>query len=677
MLSKARQEILKFFDIISEKNVAVCKFCKQKLKNDRVYCLKMHLLKVHDPNSELNKYFETVPDQGMAMCKICKHRVRNSRSYFLRQHLQLMHMISVPDTDDSVTSKKLKSTNFSEKSKNPIIVITGNQSQGVITPSTSSETNNMDAEFKSLQNMANQNEFSYELNKKYLNIEMDKDILMSSVWGLMLEDDITPAIMDSPNMKSLLQPICKALTKEENKEFKLDRIETEKLVCLAANKLRQDFVSNLERRLLTLKIDMDLKASSKTFSLSSLFIQDGKIQTYGLGIIDLKNDSQLTEQHIKHVLHKFNIDSNQIVHISADFSKSQYHKEVKNTEYLKEIHNFEYFPDIQFGQIKIERYAGVIAQLCLLDIFKNSVILNNFLICRNFTKCIRNLSDEYLNLFEENFLTIPELDSPWKWGSTYKMMYNLQQARSILKDLEDHSLNNFINNENMWLFIEAYCELLNFIQKSIIKFYTEEMHYGDLYAQWLKSKLLTSKVISLPSMKNNPFINVISSEMLKSMESRSKEILNKGYFEACLYLDPRFHHTLTKQDKNKAFLYLKKLWNHFKIYNPYVLNAAKNPQDESIQPESFIDEEDAFLNEFLNPGNQNDNADSLEVYNKIEDLKIPFKSVDTNILTFWHNLKSSNPELYELSAICFSIPTTQVIIFIIQNILKFYINISF
>ncbi|KAM7358156.1 uncharacterized protein ACRADG_003211 [Cochliomyia hominivorax] len=667
MVFKPRCDIWQHFENNAEEGIAVCKLCKQRLKNYSSYVLRRHIQKLHNANSEVWKYFDNLVGEGLAVCKQCNHRVRNNRSFNLTQHLQVSHNIIVSDIEDGFTLKKPESSqemgNLDVNKTNSISnedmpVSTRVLQQKVV------EICNYRPPLKTYtNNRIKLNTSPSDTDNILLDIDMKEKDLTSAVWGLMLDEGVAPPIFASKNMQSLINPICNAISLQENKEFKLSETESEKMLNLALNHLKLDFASNLNWRLLSLKLDMDLNGSSKIFCLSTAFIQDDKLETRSLGIIHLKDDSQLTGDHIKEVLNKYNIDSNQIISVYCDFSKSKYYTQVENSEYLKEIAKFEQFPDISFGNKKIERYVGVTAQLCLLDIFKNPDILQTFLGCRNFVQFIGDSNNGFDEIFEQNNLNIPELDSPWKWGSTYEMIYDLQQARSLLSDIDypkdENPEKQFEVNDDLWHFVDAFCESLKFIQKTINKFYNEEIHFGDFYAQWLKCKLLTAKLASNSNTQNNHYIAKISKELLNAIEIRSKDILNKDYYKACLFLDPRFHHTLKIETKNNAIDYLKKLWSLSKMYNPDVVNTVTH-REEISSTQSFLNEEDAFLNEFLLQTVSETDTRTYEVHNNIARLKLPFKAVDTNILKFWHNLKSNEPEIYPLSAICFAIPTTQV-----------------
>ncbi|XP_065361530.1 uncharacterized protein LOC135955149 [Calliphora vicina] len=631
MALRPSSELWNYFTNIVEEGMAECKLCKQRLRNNRSYNLKLHLKKVHNNRGEINKYFDVFVQDNLAVCKTCKRRLKN-RLCNLRLHMRRSHQIEVKLPNDRPTEQPPSPQPYDEDQIKAVLKV---------------------AKRKMKEQIGNDE----KRPKHRLCIKMDKNTIIRSVIGLIVEDGVAPHVISSKNFKVLLRPMCEAISDREGKEFKMEETEIERIISSMANYVRNDFSNDLHCRLLSIKLDTDLNASQKTYCVSARFINEGVIQSHILGIIDLKSDEQLSEEHIKQVLHKFNIDSNQIVSAFWDNSKQKYNKLIKNSEYLNEIQQFESYPDIYLGDVKIERYMGANAQLCLLDLFKNSSIFQTFLQCRNLAKFISEESNGYHELFEQNNLSIPQLDSPWKWGSTYKMMHDLHEARHILEKVKfekfDQPEDQFEANDELWSFIEAFSKSIIYLQKSILKYYTEELHIGDFYSQWLKCKLLTVKLIAANN-KQNILLSTILTEMLKVIENRTKELLSQDSFVACIFLDPRFQRTLDSEQKSIATEYLKKLWCRAKLYTVDDTESL----EESAQ--LFDDDEDAFLNEFLSHDIPVKDNRTSDVYQKIEGLKLAFQMVDTNILSFWRSQKASEPEVYSLSTICFAIPATEI-----------------
>ena len=638
MALQPHSAIWKHFNNIVEEGMAECKLCKHRLRNNRSYNLRQHLKKVHNEKNELWNYFENYVEEGIAQCKTCKRRMQN-RTCNLRLHMRRSHNIEVQPTKINNQVQSIPPQPYNEERIKAVLKVARSKM------------------------VANSHLNDNPNKKQCIIVKMDKSILIRSVLGFVVENRMTLSTIGSKYMQSILQPLCAAISEDEGKEFKLDVTETERLLALVANFMRYDFSNELHWRLLSLKIENDLFASPNTFCLTAMFIDKSQIQKRILGIIQLENDEQFTESHIKDTLHIYNIDSNQIISAYWDNTKSNYYRQISNSEYLSEIENFEKYPDIQLGDIKVERYIGTIAHQCVLDVLKNPIIFKQFLECRNFVKFISDETNGYYELFEKNELALPQLDSPWKCGSTHQMIVNLSEARSILNCIKceqpDEPADRFDMNDNMWSFIDAFRKSMNIIQKSIIKFYGEELHCGDFYAQWLKCRLITEKFLSAETNTDSCFY-IILKELSNCIERRTQMLLTQGRYVACLYLDPRFQRTLNLQQKSIALDYLKKLWRLATLYN-FEIVCSKDSEDISNDDPPTDEDEDAFLNEFLSQDVQIKDTKTADVYKKIENLKLSFQMVDTNILQFWKGQQQTEPEMHALSSICLAIPATQVI----------------
>ena len=630
MVSNPRCDVWQYFDNILEEGVAVCKLCNQRLKNDRSYSLRKHMQHMHT-QTEVWKYFDNNISEGMAVCKMCQRQVRNNRSFNLILHLKKKHEIEVESYNAS-----LKDDVINRAKKRKLVQI--------------------------------EHSTASKCPKRCLYVEMDKKMFKRAVLGLLLEDCVQPQVFGSENMQALLMPICEGLREERNKILKIDEIETERVLCSLATNLRNTFSNELHWRMLSLKIDADVNTKGNHFCLSVLFIEKGELQTRALGIIDLGDKACLTEEHIKEVLHKFNIDSSQIISAYCDDTKAHYNESVANSDYLDKINKFEIFNKITVGDIKLERYMGTTIQHCILELFKNKSIFHAFLQCRNVVKFIKN-SNKYEELFKENNLSTPQLDSPWKWSTTYTMMKRLEEARNILKNISYESNigseDNFNLDDSLWDFIISYCKVLNTVQKALIKCYSEDMHIGDFYVQFLKCKLLVEKLLKEKNHQYS-YIEVIAETFIESIRKTSDILLNQERFVTCLYLDPRFQQTLNLSQRTQANRFLRKLWTRAKIYNIDMPNSARKYTDNQDidlreQKSENEDDEDTILNQFLRQNIQNAGTRQSDVYYKFETLKLPFQTVDVNILKFWQDLSTREPELYALSEICFAIPATQVI----------------
>ncbi|XP_036317408.1 uncharacterized protein LOC118732381, partial [Rhagoletis pomonella] len=193
--------------------------------------------------------------------------------------------------------------------------------------------------------------------------------------------------------------------------------------------------------------------------------------------------------------------------------------------------------------------------------------------------------------------------------------------------------------------------------QTIIKFQEEELNYGSFYAQWLKCKFLTEKNLQTSS---DPWSQKIGSSLLRSIERRTSKLLANESFNACLFLDPRFSHKLTANKRSDAITYLKKLYEKLKETGSIKCDRVNSfPNTSTTLDVEDFDDGDQYVNDYLSQNLEDTNEDSIDVYSKIENLKLPFQKVNTNVLEFWREREFADPELYLLSTICFAIPPTQ------------------
>lgn len=158
------------------------------------------------------------------------------------------------------------------------------------------------------------------------------------------------------------------------------------------------------------------------------------------------------------------------------------------------------------------------------------------------------------------------------------------------------------------------------------------------------------------------YIQKIAQSLLHCMENRTKKLLQNESLISCLYLDPRFNHTLTQTQRLQASTFLKKLYEKIKNI------SSNNSQINSIESQSssptctqYSQRADEYLNEYLTQNYNPAGNEDIDVYTKIENLRLPYSRVDLNVLYFWRERQHSDPDLYALSNICFAIPPTQVI----------------
>lgn len=112
-------------------------------------------------------------------------------------------------------------------------------------------------------------------------------------------------------------------------------------------------------------------------------------------------------------------------------------------------------------------------------------------------------------------------------------------------------------------------------------------------------------------------------------------MLNNKFLVSCLFLDPRFQHILSPQQKTDAINHLKSIWDRLYSLNP-TGNMCSTPNSSFNQIDNFFyDEEDEMLEAYLSQGVQSKVNSSIDVYTKIENLQLAYQRFDkkSTILT--------------------------------------------
>ena len=377
---------------------------------------------------------------------------------------------------------------------------------------------------------------------------------------------------------------------------------------MVADNIRKNITNQVKNQLLSLKIDSATRLNRNIFGISAQFIMTSQMKSIILGMIELKGANSSTAKNlaleVMKTLQKYNIQLNQIVSITSDnganmlkatnilcFVSEESQEETDeiytNEDYLRKIEAIEKVPNILIGNIQVCRCAAHTA----LDVTKCKEIMKHLMDCRNLTKYLRKISNGYREIFEFRKLKIPQLDCPTRWGSTYTMLQSLLEAKDVLSNIA--SIKNKSEEENFeiddvfWDFIESYCLVFGPLQKTIKKFQEEQLHYGKFYAQWLKLKLFTEKIIHESSSE---LTKTIGKNILNSYEKRTKTFLKNKFLLSCLFLDPWFQHKLTSEQRIDATNHLKAIWDRLSEFDS---TLASTPNSILSQSENhFFDEED-------------------------------------------------------------------------------------
>lgn len=92
--------------------------------------------------------------------------------------------------------------------------------------------------------------------------------------------------------------------------------------------------------------------------------------------------------------------------------------------------------------------------------------------------------------------------------------------------------------EEEWQAIGGVVSALAPAQEATVILQQEQLTVGDFYGSWLKCRIETSKVD-----------NSIAIQTAAAMKRREKLLLGNDLFCAAIFLDPRYHVTLTSEER--------------------------------------------------------------------------------------------------------------------------------
>ncbi|XP_018795159.1 PREDICTED: uncharacterized protein LOC108972800 [Bactrocera latifrons] len=347
-------------------------------------------------------------------------------------------------------------------------------------------------------------------------------------------------------MRNIIDPICQGLKDKSGKNFILNGSKCKAVLEEVAANIKLEIHAECKNRLLSLKIDSATRLDRNIFGISAQFISKNEIKSRILCMVELKGAGSSASKNL-----------------------------------AKEI----------------------------VSVTKNTAIREYLFQCRNLTKYIRKPSNGYRDLFELRNFTLPQLDCPTRWGSTYNMIDQLNKAKSILSLIETVENNSqdehIVVNELLWDFMDSYVTIMAPLQKTIVQFQQEQLHYGNFYALWLLCKLSTNQILTTSTSSKDSIIYTIGEMLIESMEARTKKLVSNVGFDACLYLDPRFQHVLDGSQKQRAINFLKTLWAQIKIHSPIQnLSLTNSKTSDTEHKESNLDLLDDFLSVVAIPPTQ-------------------------------------------------------------------------
>lgn len=207
-----------------------------------------------------------------------------------------------------------------------------------------------------------------------------------------------------------------------------------------------------------------------------------------------------------------------------------------------------------------------------------------------------------------------------------------------------------------WKALKELVILLKIPYNATIEFQYQKLTLSDVYSKWVGMQLHLEMCITKPQFKSG-----LAKHLLDALKSRNENIFKNPFMVCALYLDPRYRNAIISnhEKSEEAQKTLTKIWHRINAIDATPNNDSTVANMNISSDLSFDDfDENEAVYRFHNPSNAN-NQTPMDIQNKITSFQ-PDSSTFSSILQYWESLKDSEPELYKLAKVVFSVPPTEV-----------------
>lgn len=585
-----------------------------------------------NPSRDFFKYDKT---QKKSICILCNIIMTGDHAGNLERHLRRNHKHEY----DIIVKKKLK---LNEKGESAVIEF----SHIKPFPSTSGF---------SLQQTLETNKEEYE-KSNYLTVCLNKETVLKACLELITVNGCSFEMLEYSGFKKILNPIVAAI----GENFAVNSENIKLLIPDTASKIVSHISKLVEKRIISLQVDIATRLNRSILGINAQVIIDGKINSFTLGMTELKDEHTgvYIKSIVQNILQRYNIDLQQIYSITTDNEANMIQfVEALETDVKEEyIATRDHFEENVFGSEDVlpPKLNGIICaahtlQLVIRDSVK-SAELNEFVSeCRELVKKLRVPS--VTSMLKDNKIKKPELDCPTRWNSTYNMLETLLKCKDIIcyLSLAENNVDLYFPESN-WDKVKLIVETLQPLTEATLKLQSEQLTLSDFFGIWIECKLKLQNL-------NNYFSTIL----VEQLSNQEKKILENESLLGAIFLDPRFQILLNTSQKMQAKLHLKYIWDKLEIIEGKV--------------ESYTERKELDNNEIFQ-----DDADDLERFLKSKEMTVQITSHNSNVnisnilntfegikrlerkksvLQFWEETQSMWPCLYKIASVVLGVPATQ------------------
>lgn len=176
-------------------------------------------------------------------------------------------------------------------------------------------------------------------------------------------------------------------------------------------------------------------------------------------------------------------------------------------------------------------------------------------------------------------------------------------------------------------------------------------------------------------------------KLVECLTNREKHLMQNKVLFAAIFLDPRYKITLDDQQYTTATSHLIGVWLQLKkleqksvdltINNDDIILSEDSDDDSTVGSdglEEFLKEKDNIDKCIVSKMSQTSISHTIKAILKLYYIKQDRLNHKINILKFWKSLETVYPEIYILSKIILSVPSTQVSVERLFSGLKFILS---
>lgn len=497
---------------------------------------------------------------------------------------------------------------------------------------------------------------------EFLKVKLNKEIILKACVELITVNGCSFEMLEYSGFKRILNPIVTAI----DNNFSVNSENIKLLIPETAFKIIAQISAALEKKMISLKIDIATQLNRSILGINAQLITDGKINLFTLGMTELKDKHTgiYIKNMVEKVLEKYNIDNQQIYSITTDNGANMISfvnllgTEIEDEFSVINIENetrdhFEagvfFDNNFAFNNLIGISCAAHTLQLAIKNSIKNAD-LNEFIFdARELVKKLRIPS--LILKFKNVNINRPVLDCPTRWNSTYNMLKTLLECKDFSSSLAESNLDYYFA-ENKWLKLNLIVDTLQPLTEATLKLQSEQLTLSDFYGIWIHCK------IKLRNLKNL-FADILYNEL----SNREKSLLQSDSLLGAVYLDPRYQILLSPSQKVQAVQHLKNIWNKLQYLEKSISMTNEEAQSSSVMPDEKVDDLEDFLRSKELTIETHRFPISVNV--DIEFLLNNFDHVQRlerkkPILEFWEENKNTYPHLHKIAMVVLGAPATQV-----------------